>query len=121
MHHFWRVIQLERVEKLGADGVQIASRFVVTEECDASDAYKQAYIKATEDDVKIIKSPVGMPGRAINNKFLESLGGERDPFKCFGCLARCNPAEIPYCITDRLIKAVRGDVENGLIFAGARA
>lgn len=91
MHHFWRVIQLERVEKLGADGVQIASRFVVTEECDASDAYKQAYIKATEDDVKIIKSPVGMPGRAINNKFLESLGGERDPFKCFGCLARCNP------------------------------
>lgn len=110
---------IERVEKLGADGVQIASRFVVTEECDASDAYKQAYIKATEDDVKIIKSPVGMPGRAINNKFLESLGGERDPFKCFGCLARCNPAEIPYCITDRLIKAVRGDVENGLIFAGA--
>lgn len=109
---------IERVEKLGADGVQIASRFVVTEECDASPLYKQAYIDASEDDVEIIKSPVGMPGRAIRNKFLDSLGGERDPFKCYGCLARCKPAEIPYCITDRLIKAVRGDVENGLLFAG---
>ena len=60
-----------------------------------------------------------MPGRAINNRFLQSLGENKAPFKCYGCLAKCNPAEIPYCITDRLIKAVRGDVENGLIFAGA--
>lgn len=103
---------------LGADGVQIASRFVATKECDAADAYKQAYINATADDVAIIKSPVGMPGRAIRNKFLDNIGKEKSPIRCLGCLAKCNPAEIPYCITDALIKAVKGDVENGLLFAG---
>ena len=103
---------------LGADGVQIASRFVATEECDASPAYKQAYINAKQEDIRIIKSPVGMPGRAIHNAFLEQIGLEKQPIKCLACLAKCNPAEIPYCITDALIKAVRGDVENGLLFAG---
>lgn len=109
---------IEHVISLGADGVQIASRFVATEECDASDEYKQAYISASTKDVEIIKSPVGMPGRAIRNKFLEKIGKETQPIRCLGCLAKCSPKEIPYCITDALIKAVKGDIENGLIFAG---
>lgn len=109
---------IEHAFSLGADGVQIASRFVATEECDASLAYKQAYISATQEDVEIIKSPVGMPGRAIRNKFLETIGKDTKPIRCLGCLAKCSPKEIPYCITDALIKAVKGDIQNGLIFAG---
>lgn len=108
------------VLELGADGVQVASRFVATEECDADFAYKRAYVEAAMEDVVIIKSPVGMPGRAVKNAFLDALAaGKQKIGKCYGCLAKCNPAEIPYCITDALIRAVKGDVENGLIFAGA--
>ncbi|MDE6759970.1 MAG: nitronate monooxygenase family protein [Lachnospiraceae bacterium] len=108
------------VMHLGADGVQVASRFVATRECDADIRYKEAYIHAGEDDVRIIKSPVGMPGRAVHNLFLEKAEkGECRVQQCQGCLAKCNPSEIPYCITDALIRAVLGDVENGLIFCGA--
>lgn len=106
--------------QLGADGVQVASHFVATEECDAAMAYKEAYIHAGPSDVEIIESPVGMPGRALKNRFLEQI--KQRPLaigKCYGCLAKCNPAQIPYCITDALIRAVKGDVENGLIFCGA--
>lgn len=111
---------IEHADELGADGVQMASRFVVTEECDASEEYKKAYLEASEEDICIIKSPVGMPGRAIHNAFLNKIGGKPLQVKCLGCLAKCNPAKIPYCITDALIKAVKGDVKNGLIFAGER-
>ncbi len=105
---------------LGADGVQVASKLVATEECDAAQAYKEAYIRAKESDVTIIKSPVGMPGRALKNAFLEQVGKEQPKVeKCYGCLAKCNPAQIPYCITDALIKAVKGDVDHGLMFCGA--
>lgn len=104
---------------LGADGVQIASRFVVTEECDASLAYKQAYIDAKKEDIKITISPVGMPGRAIMNKFLSHIKDAKEPItRCYQCLERCNPADTPYCITKALINAVKGDIENGLIFCG---
>ncbi len=104
---------------LGASGVQMATRFVATEECDASKEYKEAYINATKDQIQIIQSPVGMPGRALKNAFLEHVyEGKQKITKCYQCLAHCNPAEIPYCITDALIKAVRGDVDNGLIFCG---
>lgn len=106
--------------ELGVDGVQIASRFVATYECDASDAYKNAYIQAKEEDVKIIQSPVGMPGRAIYNNFLKQVEqGKTCVKKCYQCLAKCDPANIPYCITQALVNAVKGDVENGLMFAGA--
>ena len=109
---------IEHVFSLGGSGVQIASRFVATTECDASDEYKQAYIQAKEDDVKIIQSPVGMPGRAISNPFLEKVKeGKTKVDKCYNCLAKCNPAEIPYCITKALVNAV--DLDNGLIFSGA--
>lgn len=110
---------IRHAKELGADGVQIASRFVVTEECDADPAYKQAYLRATEKDVQIIHSPVGMPGRAIHNRFLEQAESDGCLIpRCLGCLAKCIPSQIPYCITDALIKAVTGDIENGLLFSG---
>ena len=109
-----------RVLSLGVDGVQIASRFVATKECDASEAYKQAYIQAEEKDIAIIQSPVGMPGRALRNSFIRRLEAGREPVrKCYHCLKKCNPAEVPYCITRALIDAVQGDVDHGLVFCGA--
>ncbi len=105
---------------LGADGVQIASRFVVTEECDADGRYKQAYLQAKPEDIGIVMSPVGMPGRALRNLFVKQV--EKQPLsvsRCFHCLEKCNPAKVPYCITKALINAVRGDIEHGLIFVGA--
>lgn len=110
---------IDHAVQLGADGVQIASRFVATEECDAADAYKQAYIRAEKKDIQIIKSPVGMPGRALRNKFIKDLEISRKPIrKCYNCLEKCDPRSVPYCITKALIDAVRGDVENGLVFCG---
>ena len=110
---------IEHVMKLGADGVQIASRFVATEECDASDAYKQAYIQAEKKNIQIIQSPVGMPGRALRNEFIKGLETARKPItKCYNCLEKCDPRTVPYCITKALIAAVQGNVENGLIFCG---
>ena len=108
--------------ELGADGVQVATRFVTTEECDADPAYKQAYINAKEEDIVIVKSPVGMPGRAIKNRFLERVQEGRIPVtQCFRCLTHCNPAETPYCITRALINAVEGNVEDALLFCGSNA
>lgn len=104
---------------LGADGVQMATRFVATEECDASDEFKKAYLNASKEDIKITISPVGLPGRAIDNSFLKKLEeGREDVTKCFRCLEHCNPKTTPYCITKALINAVRGNTEEGLIFAG---
>jgi NAD(P)H-dependent flavin oxidoreductase YrpB (nitropropane dioxygenase family) len=105
--------------EMGAAGVQIASRFVATEECDADPAFKEAYINAKEEDIKIIKSPVGMPGRALNNAFAQRVALERQKVKrCYNCIRGCDPATTPYCITDALVASVTGDVENGLIFVG---
>lgn len=107
---------------LGADGVQIATRFVATEECDASEAFKNAYINCKKEDITIVKSPVGMPGRAIKNEFIRQreLGNEKIK-KCFNCIKMCNPADTPYCITMALIRAVRGDVDDSLVFCGENA
>ncbi len=108
---------------LGADGVQVATRFVTTKECDAADEYKQAYINAKKEDIVIVQSPVGMPGRAIKNKFMKRVfdGEKFTPKKCLGCLRKCNPTEIPYCITERLINAAEGNVDEALLFCGANA
>lgn len=111
---------VEHALSLGAEGVQVASRFVTTYECDASDAYKQAYIDAKEEDIRIIKSPVGLPGRALYNTFAKKAEeGAYSVKKCYQCLAKCNPAKVPYCITKALVDAVKGDTENGLVFCGA--
>ena len=105
---------------LGCAGVQIASRFVVTEECDADFRFKEAYLKARPEDITIVKSPVGMPGRAINNDFIRRTKVERDPItKCWNCLHKCDKSTIPYCITKALINAAKGDLDNALVFCGA--
>ena len=108
---------------IGADAVQVATRFVTTEECDAPMAYKQAYIDAKKEDIVITQSPVGMPGRAIRNTFLDKVKSEGriPPTKCLRCIHTCNPAETPYCITEALIHAAKGETENALLFCGGRA
>ncbi|MCD8078057.1 MAG: nitronate monooxygenase family protein [Lachnospiraceae bacterium] len=108
-------------DEWGADAIQVATRFVTTEECDAPDAYKKAYLAADASDVHITQSPVGMPGRALANEFLRRVeAGERQLVThCHRCLAKCNPKSIPYCITDALVAAARGDMEHALIFCGA--
>lgn len=108
---------------LGVDAVQVATRFVTTEECDADNCYKNAYLEAKKEDIIIVKSPVGMPGRAINNDLIRRVAaGERIPHSpCHRCLHRCNPAQIPYCITDALIHAAKGELEDALLFCGANA
>lgn len=108
---------------LGVDGVQVATRFVTTEECDADIRYKQAYIQAKKEDIVIVKSPVGMPGRAILNPFMKrvKVEGKVAHTPCHGCLAKCRPDEIPYCITDGLVNAAEGNTDQALLFCGADA
>ena len=107
---------------LGASGVQMATRFVVTKECDASQEFKDAYINCTSEDIQIVKSPVGMPGRAIRNKFIKENSSENCKVThCYNCLEPCNPASTPYCISRALINAVNGNIDDGLIFCGENA
>lgn len=111
---------IARFLNLGADGVQMATRFVATNECDASDAYKQAYISANKEDVQIVVSPVGMPGRAVRNKFIEEVDKQQRKIACFyNCLKPCDPKTTPYCITKALIDAREGNLDEGLIFCGS--
>lgn len=113
---------MEHYLAMGAKGVQIATRFVTTKECDASEAYKQAYIDARKEDIVIVNSPVGMPGRAIHNAFLDKVrAGERFMRGCRQCIATCRPDTAPYCITEALINAVKGNLDEGLIFCGSNA
>lgn len=105
---------------LGADGIQMATRFVATEECDADLAFKESYVKAKDSDIEIIHSPVGMPGRAIYNSFLKRVKNTKEVItRCTGCLKACHINEAPYCITEALIRSVKGNTENGLIFCGS--
>lgn len=107
---------------LGANGVQIATRFVATDECDAHPRFKEAYVNCKKEDIKLTISPVGMPGRAIFNEFTQRVStGKIKITKCYDCLIPCNPADTPYCISLALINAVKGDLENGLVFCGANA
>ena len=113
---------MEHVMKLGADGVQMGTRFVTTKECDADEAYKQSYIKAKKEDIKIVQSPVGMPGRAILNPFLEKVKAEKCKIKhCYQCIVTCDKKTIPYCITEALVNAAEGRVDEGLLFCGENA
>lgn len=105
--------------KLGASGVQMGTRFVTTHECDASLEYKTAYIGAKKEDIDYILSPVGMPGQAIINPFMERVTLEREKVtKCYNCLTPCNPKTTQYCISTALINSVNNNIENGLIFIG---
>jgi len=116
----WDRNDIQKFLKLGASGVQMATRFVATNECDASIEFKKAYIQAKEEDIKIIKSPVGMPGRAINNAFIQNMETKTSNIKkCYQCIKTCDVANSPYCITKALINSVKGKVEEGLIFCGS--
>lgn len=108
---------------MGAAGVQMGTRFVTTKECDASDAFKQTYIDAKQDDIQIIKSPVGMPGRAIFSKFIQKVKeGQKQPKTCMcKCIKTCDISKSPYCIISALYNAFRGNMDNGYAFAGANA
>jgi len=107
--------------KLGAQGVQLGTRFVATNECSISEKFKKLYIKARDEDTVIIKSPVGLPGRAIKNKFIDRIiRGEKILVKCgYKCLKTCKPKEVPYCIAKALLNAVEGNVDEAVIFAGS--
>ena len=114
---------IARMLSLGAAGVQMATRFVCTEECGVSQEFKQSYLDAKEEDIVIIKSPVGMPGRAIKNKFLQDLDIKgRLKIKCpYRCLSVCKVSEAKFCIALALVNSYFGDVDNGLIFCGQNA
>lgn len=114
---------IHRMLELGADGVQLGTRFVTTEECDASTAFKETYVNAQESDLEIIQSPVGMPGRAINGPFIQAVKeGKTQPKKCpFHCIKTCNIEKSPYCIMLALYNAFKGNLERGYAFAGANA
>jgi nitronate monooxygenase len=109
--------------KLGAAGGQMGTRFVTTHECDASPEFKQAYLESKEDDIVIIQSPVGMPGRAIRNSFIEAINqGEKKPYTCpYHCIVTCDYHNSPYCIALALMNAQRGNLNLGFPFAGANA
>ncbi len=109
--------------KSGASGVQMGTRFVCTDECDADRRFKEMYVKSTESDIVIIKSPVGMPLRVLRNKFVEDLLRDgRKPFCCtYHCLKTCVPGKSPYCIANALNIAARGNVDDGLVTCGANA
>lgn len=109
--------------QLGASGVQMATRFVGTYECDASFEFKDSYLKCTKEDLTIIDSPVGLPGRAIRNAFIDKVfSGKKIPFKChWQCLKTCNPEKSQYCICIALINAKKGNLDQGFAFAGANA
>ena len=113
---------MEYYLEMGAAGVQMATRFVTTYECDADPAYKQSYIDAKKEDIVIVQSPVGMPGRAILNPFMKRAKEGRIPHeKCHLCISTCKGADTPYCITDALVNAVKGKVDDALLFCGANA
>ncbi|MCT4508036.1 MAG: nitronate monooxygenase [Tepidibacter sp.] len=115
-------LDIAKYIKAGIDGVQMGTRFVATDECEAHIDFKKAYINSKKDDIELIKSPVGMPGRAINNEFVKRTKMGNIPVgKCYNCISGCSPKNIPYCITEALVSAVNGDIENGLIFSGSNA
>lgn len=121
----WDRADMLRVFEFGARGIQMGTRFVCTEECDASDSFKQLYIDSTPDDVTLVKSPVGLPGRVIMNKFAKKLAEGREfHHKCFAtCLKHCSfkVDKKGFCICTALSKAHKGNVEDGLVFCGSNA
>ncbi len=112
----------EHAFRIGASAVQMATRFVTTYECDASKEYKQTYIDANKEDIVIVKSPVGMPGRAILNPFMRRAKEGKIPHgRCHMCVSTCHPGETPYCITEALVNAAIGKTDEALLFCGTNA
>ncbi len=121
----WDRADLEHALAEGADGVQMASRFVCTDESDASDEFKQRYLDCTKDDIGLIMSPAGLPGRAIYKNIEKIRQYDLDhhtPCR-MGCLKKCSYKESGerFCIVTALDRAQRGDVDTGLVFCGTNA
>jgi len=114
---------IQKYLSLGASGIQMGTRFVATEECDASEEFKQSYIDSKKEDIVIIKSPVGLPGRAIRNAFINDVeAGEKKPFSCpYHCIITCDYKKSPYCISNALMQAKKGNLQHGFAFSGANA
>ncbi len=114
---------IARMLSLGASGVQMGTRFVCTKECNVSSEFKQAYLDARKEDIIIVKSPVGMPGRAIKNRFLNDLESNgKQKIKCpYRCLTACKIEKAKYCIAKALVNSYFGNVDEGLIFCGKNA
>jgi nitronate monooxygenase len=112
-----------RFLRAGADGIQMATRFACTDECDAHIDFKNEFLRAKKEDIVIINSPVGLPGRVIMNPFVKRvMAGERVPFRCnYQCLKTCDPARSPYCIAKVLADAAGGKLEAAFAFAGQNA
>ncbi len=112
---------IKKIVDAGGAGGQIATRFIATPECDATQGYKDVIISACEDDAVIIKSPVGMPGRAVNTQLVQKIAKSnlQENKSCVNCITTCSPAKTPFCISNALIAAAKGDVENGLFFCGS--
>ncbi|MDE7011657.1 MAG: nitronate monooxygenase, partial [Mailhella sp.] len=111
---------IANIMALGASCVQMGTRFVATNECDADIKFKEAFVNAKEEDITIINSPVGMPGRALFNSFIEAVrDGKKRPVSCaFHCVSTCTQEKTPYCIAAALIAAMRGNLEKGFAFCG---
>lgn len=114
---------IHEIMQLGASGVQMGTRFVATDECDASQVFKDVYLNCKKEDLILIDSPVGLPGRAINDKFFKRIAsGAKQTFKCpWKCLRTCDFKNVPYCIADALHQAKLGNIDEGFAFAGANA
>jgi len=112
-----------KIMQAGAGAVKVGTRFVTTHECDASIEYKKSYLRANQEDIVIIDSPVGLPGRAVKNKFVQQImDGQAKPFKCpWKCLSGCNFREAPYCIAKALYNSATGNMDEGFAFAGSNA
>ena len=116
----WDGKDIKKFMDLGASGVQMATRFVATDECDASIEFKNAYVNAKKEDIKIIKSPVGMPGRAIYNNFIKlTESGKSKIERCYNCIKTCDVKNTPYCIKKALINAAKGNMKDALVFCGS--
>jgi nitronate monooxygenase len=111
------------IMQAGARGVKLGTRFVTTYECDASQEFKDAYINCSKEDITLIDSPVGLPGRAVRNEFIDQIQlGKTKPFKCtWHCLSSCNFREAPYCIAQALFNSARGKMSEGFAFSGTNA
>ena len=112
---------MQVVKQAGASGVQIATQFIACRECDASQGFKDVILEASKEDITILKSPVGMPGRGLRTPLIRKVeeGDRIPPERCIGCIHGCNPGETPYCINQALIRAWEGNYEEGLFFCGA--
>ena len=115
--------QIREIIDLGASAVQLGSSFIATRECDASYDFKQAIVNSNKGNIRLIKSPVGLPGRAVENAFLLAAErGEKHPDNCkYNCIKSCNPKTTDYCIADALLSAYYGKFESGFAFSGANS